>query len=389
MTEKNIINKKIYTSDPIANFLFVKLLHKIDINPFKISIISAILMALIYIMAATLSKSFFLSDGKKGLLKDWNAWMWILSYNPIVVGFYYWLSTDNVLERLSSFLYRNNMIENQYYREVNDLLRLYKHPLSRFIPIFISIVYGILFYGSRDDLLGWTGTKFIPRISSTIIATIIMYVIIMEAVILVINLRGIRKFVQSKEIKINPWHPDKCGGLKIISEYMITATYLLGLIWFMAFLSIYYFYKKEILLERFVYMLSIIPILILFSSTCFMWTLYTVHKEMEKSKNKFLEPFAQKLNEYYENINNYMVSELLNTKNPNEIFQLVKTIQKEMNIISKLDSSYKSMINSYPVWPFDMNTIKVWLVTIIIPLFIPIIVAFSKIIVEIIKKGAS
>ena len=208
----------------------------------------------------------------------------------------------------------------------------------------------------------------------------------MESNILIINLRGVRKFVQSKEIKINPWHPDKCGGLKIISEYMITATYLVGLIWFMAFLSIYQFYKKE-LINQFPYMLSIIPILVLFSSTCFMWTLYVVHKEMEKSKEKFLGPFAQELDKCYNNINDLIFSKSLNTKSPNELGELKKIIPREMNIILKLDSSYKCMINSYPIWPFDMNTIKVWLVTIIIPLLISIISAFSKIITEILKHG--
>ncbi|MDZ7993951.1 MAG: hypothetical protein RM022_032890 [Nostoc sp. EfeVER01] len=376
--------QKIYTSDPLADFLFEKLLYNFNINPFKITILSAIVMVTIYIIAATLSNSFVSSDKGKGLLADLNSWIWILIYNPIVLGFYYWLSTNNLLGRLSSLFYMSNMIDNQYYGEVDDLLRLYRHPLPRFIAISVSITYGILFFCSRDNLPGWTGTTLIPTISSSFIGVIVMYAIIMEANILIINLRGIRKFVQSKEININPWHPDKCGGFKIISEYLITVTYLVGLIWFMAFLSIYQFYQEN-LIEQFGYMLLIIPVLILFSSTCFMWTVYAVHKEMEKSKQRFLEPFAQQLNKYYDKMNNLMISELYKTKNDNEVCELRKFIQKEMNIILKLDSSYKSMINSYPIWPFDMSTIKVWLVTIIIPLLIPIISAFSKIIVEMIK----
>lgn len=378
-----IENIKTYTSDPLADFLFGKLLHKVGKNPFKITILSAISMTTIYIISATLSNSFVFSDQRKGLLEDWNCWLWILIYNPIILGFYYWLSTDNILEKLSKSFYKNKMIENEYYEEVEDLLRLYKHPLPRFIAISVSIIYGILFFRSRNDLPNWTGTGFFPTISSTIIGVIVMYVIIMEANILIINLRGIRKFVQSKEIKINPWHHDKCGGFKIISEYIITATYLVGLIWFMAFLSIYQFYKQNII-EQFRYMLLIIPILILFSSTCFMWTLYAVHKQMEKSKGNFLDPFAQQINKYYDNINNRVISELY-SKNPNTIYELKKFIQREMNTILKLDSSYKSMNNSYPVWPFDINSIKIWLVTIIIPLLIPIISAFSKIIVEMVK----
>ena len=95
-------------------------------------------MVTIYIIAAIISKSFRLPDNQKGLLEDLNTWIWILIYNPVVVGFYYWLSTDNLLERLSSVLYKNKMIENRYYGEVNNLLSLYKHLLPRLIAVFIS-----------------------------------------------------------------------------------------------------------------------------------------------------------------------------------------------------------------------------------------------------------
>jgi hypothetical protein len=375
--------QKVYTCDPLAKFLFEKLLQNFYITPLNFTIISAITMTMIYIIAASLSKTYFLSGVKKGLFEDWNCWIWILVYNPIVLGFYYWLSTNNILPNLTNILHINAIIKDKKQNDdkVNNLLKYYQHPLIKLSPKVISLAYGILFYQSRVRLRGWTGTAFLPKISATIIGIIVMYVIIMEVNILIINLAGIRKIVQAQKLNINPWHPDKCGGLKSISEYVITVNYLVGLIWFMVFASIYQFYKENII-EQFWYMLSLIPILTLFSSTCFIWTLYAVHKKMEESKQYFLQPFSQELNKSFLNINNLINRASINELEQEQAGNLVRIIKKEMNVLLELHSSYKSIIDNYPTWPFDINSIKLWLASIIIPVSIPIISTFSKSVAE-------
>lgn len=144
---------KFYTNDRLARLLFSeKSPLKILNNPFSFALISALLMAVFYIFAALVSGTLTTEadTDRVVLFKDWVAWFWIIILNPIVIGYYPWLSTKNIVEYFLNYLVKNNVMTKS---DKDDLdmgkeINIYKaqKDLLDFIVFVVTFAYSITFF---------------------------------------------------------------------------------------------------------------------------------------------------------------------------------------------------------------------------------------------------
>jgi hypothetical protein len=102
----------------------------------------------------------------------------------------------------------------------------------------------------------------------------------------------------------------------------------------------------------------IIPLYLLLSSACFFGPLWAAHAGMNRAKEGLLHDIAQQFQRDYAQIQSSLSG---------DAESLMKSIEK----VKELRSIY-TLTDEFPVWPFDMQTFRRFLLTVPSP-FLPLI----------------
>lgn len=115
--------------------------------------------------------------------------------------------------------------------EVNKILCIYKKRWRKLLALILAIVYGCFQYKTRFGLHnGWTSSAFTPIITSTSVSIFAAYMTNMIGITLFNNVLVLNQVLGCKDSHVDPLHPDKCGGLKILSQYSLKTAYLIGIL---------------------------------------------------------------------------------------------------------------------------------------------------------------
>jgi hypothetical protein len=169
----------------------------------------------------------------------------------------------------------------------------------------------------------------------------------------------IKKFFDEYEVDIRPFHPDKVGGLKPVTNIVIN----INMFVFAGGISLVIIYSSY--LKGLIHHIWIIFVgYILVSVFLFFYPLLGARKSMKESKEKYMESFSKSLIKEYEN-----ASKQLATENKDDDTCLKEDHAKRVKTLKEFYDQAALM----PVWPFDRDTVLTFASRILLPVVLVVI----------------
>jgi hypothetical protein len=342
--------RRFYRSDPAA-YLFINKLH---LSPLSFGLFSSAIATGFYLFMAWVSNTLYSQPGQVGLLEDWLPWVSILFFNPVVVGYYLWSfqAIENVIKDLEA----SDVVETNKPEIYQNALNPYYQRWRTLLALGSAVTFSIFVFITRSGLNdSWTGSGILPALAVTITTFVMVYMGSMLVLNLITNVRVIHSILESKELQLNfnPLHPDRCGGLHSLSDYSLKTAYLAAVLGILVGLIEYQFITQGVgRVYWFVHL--IIPLHLALSMACFFGPLLAAHRGMRKAKDELLHEIARQFQTDYSQIR------LSLTKD-------AETFKKGNEKIKELRAFY-TLTEEFPVWPFDVQTFRRFLLTVPSPL---------------------
>ena len=175
----------------------------------------------------------------------------------------------------------------------------------------------------------------------------------------------LRDLVKNAEIRLKPFHPDRCCGLASVGKLGLRHQYILTVIGIN--LLIFYFHNLNILEISFIIEIILIVLItyyFIFGPLVFFSPLIPFRKTMIRFKSELLNDFAHQLQD-----------ELGKLRRKIEESSIAKT---EGDLIVKL-KNIMNLIEELPVWPFDTRTINKFVIAYVAP-------AAGSLVIPLLKK---
>lgn len=363
---------KLYRFDPVACFL----LEKIRFSPpiFGLSVIP--IGTGIYLTTAWLSDTLWSKPGQMGLLQDWFPWIWVLFIVPVVLGYYLWSfeAIDKLIRDLvASEVLDINESEVEEFKQI--AFSAYKPKWRKLLALSSAVVFSIFVCVTRFGLKNsWTGSHPIPIAMITVATFVVVYMGSILVLNLIMNIWilhcTLKRELDRREFNVNPLHPDRCGGLRSLSNYALKTAYLAAVLGIMVGFIEYQFLLRGTG-QNYWFIHLIIPLDILLSVACFFGPLLAAHRGMRRAKEELLREIAKQFQTDYSQIHSGLAGD-------------AETLKKGSEKIKELRSFY-TLTDEFPIWPFDVQTFRRFLLTVPAPI-LPLIIGILKKMIETLLK---
>jgi len=328
---------------------------------------------LLYGLTAALYVVFYPS----GVLIDFLVWTqrsWVnlvsLLIAPGIMGFYCWINVTT--GHLFDGLVKDKIIEansERLHDMVLDAKRSIEEAYNRRIWIILSIlviVLCVLFSIVRPGFREAAGTigSDIMLFHAVMLPFLALqvYTNSMIAAKEITTIRSLGKLFGNTSINVRPLHPDRCGGLRRLRDFAIIVTYLIALGGLALCLLIYLSFQAGHLATDY-YLYFLFAIYLILAPYCFFATLGTAHQAMKAAKESFLRNISEQFQSTYVEIQKQLTSEH-------------GEIRESLGKIEQLQTLHK-LTRSFPVWPFDAESIRRFSITTAAPLLsiiVPVII---------------
>lgn len=363
-TTKPFQNYHLYRFDPVAYWL----VDKLCLSPLSLGFLTAVVSTGLYLFTAWISNTLWSSSGQVGLLQDWLPWVLALFINPIVSGYYLW--SFQAIDKVVKTLEASNVlgIDQTEIEEISQIsLNAYRSKWRRLLALSIAVSSSIIVCITRFALNNsWTGSHPLPILMITLLTFGVVYMGSGLAINLITNIwilhRVLKNALERREFNVNPLHPDRCGGLRALSEYSLKAAYLIAVLGILVGLIEYQFITGGVgQIYWFVHL--VIPLYILLSIGFFFGPLVAAHRGMERAKEELLHSIARQFQADYTQIHSSLTGD-------------AEFLSKGASKIQELQAFYK-LTSEFPVWPFDVQTFRQFSLTVSAP-FLPILLGILQ-----------
>ena len=343
------INLRCY--DPVAHIL----LDGLSIKPIMFGLFSIITIDVVHLLTATLTNTLWTSN-KNGLFQDGFPWVGVI-FASIIWGYYLWSYT--AIGALTTKLDYSDAIEAGPAETAIIISRFYGVRWPAWLALCIATVGSISgFFNQQSNPHRWVGTGFWPNAVNTIFVLIGTYMCAILVINLLKNIQVLHTIFYECSVQINPFHPDRCGGLKALSDYSLKTTYLIAL--FGCLVGIISLSSNSQQVDW--YGRLLLPVYLLLSVVCFFGPLLTAHDAMKRSKEGLLSEIAQQFKSDY-------------SAAYARLSDSAESMNKDIEKIEQLRKFY-SLTDEFPIWPFDVKTVRRYVLTLpapVLPLFITLI----------------
>lgn len=349
MTNHNSLQKRsFYRSDPVASLL----IEKLHLSPVSFGLLLIAIVAGLSLLIAWLSNTLWSKPGQVGLLQDWFPWIWLLFINPVVAGYYLWSfqALDNVIQDLEA----SDVVDTDKSEIDQITLNPYYQRWRKFLALGSATSYSIVVFITQPSLKNnWYSSGLLPTLSVTIATFAMVYLGSMLVLNLITNVWVLHRILGKKELNVNPLHLDRCGGLRPLSDYSLKTAYLAAVLGIMVGFIEYQFITQGVgRVYWFVHL--IIPLHVALSMACFFGPLIAAHRGMKKAKDEILHEIARQFQADYSQIHANLAGD-------------AETFKKGTEKIKELRAFY-TLTDEFPVWPFDVQTFRRYLLTVPTPL---------------------
>ena len=347
---KLLQKRNFYRSDPVAD----RLIEKFHLSPLSFAILSIAIATGLALFIAWVSHTLWSKSGQVGLLEDPFPWIWILFINPVVIGYYLWSfqAINDVIKDLEA----SDVVETDKPEIYQNTLNLYYQRWRTFLALGSAVTFSIFVFITQPNLKNnWYGSGLFPAFAVTIATFLMVYMGSMLVLNLITNVWVLHNILGSKELKlnVNPLHPDRCGGLRSLSNYALKTAYLAAVLGLMVGFIEYQFITQGYgRVYWFVHL--IIPLHVSLSIACFFGPLLAAHRGMRKAKDELLHEIARQFQADYSQIRVSLMGDA-------EVFKKGNEKIKELR-------EFYTLTDEFPVWPFDVKTFRRFLLTVPSPL---------------------
>ena len=249
---------------------------------------------------------------------------------------------NNILQSKSK---RKRLVKeyNRQLREVEKKINSKKSYI--FAAIFILISFALIFIDfykipiTEASVIVHNDFRIFPlsgivAYTTYAILYFVLMVMIYKSILLTYFLRKLHKTFY---FQVNPFHPDRCGGLKFIGDFIITIDYIIFIFLIVIVASFVFPHSEE--LNLFLYFN--LPLYILLALFFFFYPLLPIHNSMKEQKYNMMSKLKEKLgSEYRETLDELMEKdmEVRLRAPPKKIFETVDVMS---------------------IWPFDVGGLPI------------------------------
>jgi hypothetical protein len=345
--------------DPLAEFI----INKVKWSPFRTAVIAFLYAWIIDLAVAGMAGRILPSPDYRSLGNDYLHFAVIILY-PVIMGYYIWIYQIpkiiiNKLEASVVISYTDTT-----KKQVEAILG---GTLPSFVALILGLITGgLIFYQDMIALPAWHNSNYFPALFRVIFLNVpTVYAFWLLLFRYIINVR-ICSFILAKVV-LHPLHPDKAGGFRPLGKYALNTTYpivLAGTI--MAFAEYWQYIKGGFATSYFYH--SALLLLLILTPIIFFAPLRSAHDSMKRAKDSLLTDISTQFNHEF----TLAHSALSSSSN---------SLEDNMEKIEQLQKLHK-LATAFPVWPYDTETIRRFVVT----MFTPVIVIGIPIVVNIISN---
>jgi hypothetical protein len=346
-----------HKNDPLASFL----INRCKLNSISFAFVSVVITFVVFFAIAWQTSTLVSGASQIGFWEDTSIWVWEIFLKPVLLGYYLWES--DAVKRLLQELSRLQIVEITD-SDINLALEVHQTKWRTFLSIIIAFIGGIIYFASRSDLNSWGSSGILQKLASTIFGIFSTYATSMLLLGLALNIWIIQKVLKNRDLKINPLHPDRCGGLRCLSQYSLKTAYLTAIFGVMIGFTEYRFITQGINEKYWILHMSI-PLYISASLICFFGPLLVAHNQMKEAKERMLANIAKQFQDDYVRINM-------------NLSLIAEDLKKEVARIQELQSFY-DLTDKFPVWPFDIQTLRRYTLSVVTPLTPPLVGLIQKV----------
>ncbi len=300
-----------------------------------------------------------------GLLQDLTALVVDFVSMPVIAGIYLWTpigATKLFRQLLQARVFKSEEI---VVETVNESRPLFKNRYIFYGFLALSLLYMLSQLGAY---LGWVPWKSAGGYLDSNPAMsyfrgpfwfLNLYTLAFGAYNVAITVMTLRKMFRTKEIKILPLHPDRCGGLISISQYSMRVAWAIASAGLVISAAAVYEISHRSLGAAYPIILGIIVYLI-FAPVFFFWPLGTAHNAMQEAKDAELLKFAHRFDSVYEQLKS-------NLENKEQDFEA------DLKKLENLKKLY-GIASEFPVWPFDISNLRRFFTVVTAPL-VPVLIS--------------
>jgi len=187
-----------------------------------------------------------------------------------------------------------------------------------------------------------------------------MYTISMIVAKEVTTIRSLGKLFSHTSINLRPLDPDMCGGLHRLRDFAIIVTYLIAWAGLGLCLLAYLSFQAGHLATDYVLHILLASYLIV-APYCFFATLGTAHQAMKVAKESFLSNISEQFQSIY-------------SETQKQLTLKHGELRESLGKIEQLQTFYK-LTQAFPVWPFDVGSIRRFVVTTAAPVLSTVVAA--------------
>ena len=354
----SLLERNLYRYDFIARLL----VEKLHCSPVMAGIWSIMTFVILVFLAALASSTLWSNPGQTGLLQDPIPWIAIILINPVVCGYYLWSfrAIINVIQALEA----SNAVNIDRLEIDRTASNLYRKKWRYLSAIVVALSFSIFVFNSQPRLeKSWTSSSFLPNLCISIATLAVTYVGSVLIFNLMNNIQILHSIFTRKNLNVNLLHPDRSGGLRSLSDYSLKTAYLIAILGVWLGVVAYQFITQGSK-QDYWYLILIFSLYIILSVTCFFGPLLTAHQGMKKAKDDLLHEIARQFEADYSHMRNGLTED-------------AETLKKRTEKIQELRVVY-AMTDEFPVWPFNVQTFKQYLLTAPAPFIVPILGMLRK-----------
>lgn len=356
----------LYRSDPLATLL----VEKWHLSPLTAGLGSIAIAAILALLTAFVTNTLWSRPGQTGLLQDQVPWIAAIIINPFIIGYYLW--SFKAISRLIQTLDESDVVDIDRAKIDRMSALIYYRKGRNLWAMASAACFGLVVCITQPGLeKSWASSTPLANFSITIDTLVIVYAGTILVLNLIDNIRILHRLLKSKKLNVNPLHPDRCGGLQSLSNYSIKTAYLIAIlgVW-IGTIGVQYITQGN---GKYYWYVGFVVFLYIFlSGACFFGPLLTVHRGMEKAKKELLHKIARQFEADYEMICNNLGEE-------------AEVLKKRTEKIRELKTFY-TLTDEFPVWPFDVQIFRRYLLTVPTPLIVPLIGILQKLGEMLLKK---
>lgn len=342
-------------ADPLARFIR----HRLNWSPIKYGIAILMINVIINFSFAWYLRVFVTQTGPPGLFQDPTILFESYVMMPVVGGFYIWsiLRIGALLHQIqkSNIFIEETGIE-KLALEVRQNIRS-KAPLI--ISITVATIVTFLILGKYLNWFPWTQSVSFLNHSDIItwlrtpLWFVTMYGISFGLFNIGVTIITLRRIFRDHAIRISPWHPDRCGGLKSISQYSMTLGYAIAVVG--VFISIQTIQEIQLGIFKTSYLTWLeLAGYVISAPLVFFLPLGTAHTAMRSAKTTHLFALSHQFDVHYK-----LIVESLRGED--------SEIGSSAERIEQLQTLYK-ITEDFIIWPFDVRNLRRFLTITLAPL---------------------